>query len=105
MMEYVLIISMGMQNVLGGMPSTNSYQELLIPMDSKEHCESKVEDFSGLDIVINGYQLFLMAECLPGNDYQEPDLETYRDCHESPQSSLPKHCKGVEFLDDSDEQG
>ena len=105
--EYVLIISMGMQNVLGGIPGHNNFSELLIPMENEEVCEERIEDFTGIDLVINGYQIYVDAECRPGYDAIEPDVETWQECQDQPEFDKPEYCKETDFpiLDNSTEKG
>ena len=105
--EYVLIISMGITNLFGDLPSTSGYQELILPYENQTACEQSLGDFKNEDHLINGHQIFLNAECLPNYDYMEPDLETWQECHDIPEFDKPEYCKEKDFpiLDNSDEQG
>ena len=104
--EYVLIISMGM-NHQGALPSQNNYMEMLIPQNSLEACEAEQKNFNEIDMRVGDYHMFLSAECLPGYDYIEPDVETWWECQDLPEFDKPEYCKETDFpiLDDSKENG
>ena len=104
--EAVLIISMGM-NHHGALPSQNNYMEMIIPQETMESCMVEQKKFNEIDMQVGEYHMFLSADCLPSYDYQEPDLETWKDCLDIQEYDNPEYCKETDFpiLDDSKEKG
>jgi|TARA_B110000438_G_scaffold189360_1_gene180994 hypothetical protein len=97
--EFVLIISMSMNNG-GHLPSQNSYNEVVIPMKNVFACELERKQIPNEAWSINGYHLSIETDCLPREDFIEPDQEYYFECFDKPQYALPEHCKDLNF--DSD---